>query len=93
MPEFDEDRAHRFALLLETPAWVDLQEYVAEKREKWLVAQARQLLAGQPGVALEQSRLDYDRGWYAGAAALLEIPRRAREKLDQAIREESGGDN
>jgi hypothetical protein len=83
------DLARELAKLKEHPAWTTLRLEFEERKEAHLAKQARDLMAGGPEIEpINQRKLDYQRGFLRGAAAVFTAPDNAVAELERLLANE-----
>lgn len=71
--------------LRESIGWRRLLEQVKERKEHFMLALAKRLMAGGEDIPTE-AEIAFHRGWYAGAVFVLTKPEQAMENLERAAR-------
>lgn len=82
-------RAQALGKLKDHPSWAVLEDTFEKTRAAYLDSLSRKLIAGGIDAApLDQRQLDYKRGFWAGAKAVLDNPDDVQEALEAALRKE-----
>jgi len=83
------DKAQELAKLKEHPSWEILRAEFEKRKQGYLRGVAQGLMAGGPDApAMDQRRIDYERGFLRGAQAVLDTPDNALAQLEAELRKE-----
>src|SRR5574341_1362785 len=84
------DKGRELAKLTEHPAWLTLRREFEARRQTYLQRLAREMVVGGiDAEPLSQRELDYQRGFFRGAQAVLDTPDNVIAQLEKALRKES----
>ena len=84
------DQARELTKLKEQPGWATLREILEERRQAVSRSLGHGLVTGGIDAApVDQRKIDYQRGFFAGAQWILDNPEHAEKILAAALEEDS----